>query len=161
MVIDRDTPVNSIYMRIIDGQLISQSVLPTQKACAVKMAAIIEAGASFSNREEWNWTLENFKSSHQVEFSVLCSKSIAAANRRLSPKVVQHPYDHKYARAQYGYIYSGNRKLGLFKIVYDHSIHQVAYGISNHCWQGHPVNKTQSLTADRVTLSIRHQPGTW
>ena len=102
MAIDRDTSVNSTYIRVFDGQLISKSVLPTQKACVVKMAARIEAGASFSNREEWNKMLENFKSSHQVEFSVLCSKSIAAANRRLSPNVVQHPYDHKYARAQYG-----------------------------------------------------------
>ena len=87
--------------------MISQSVLPTHHAPifpaksthVVKMAARIEAGASFSNWEEWNKTLENFKSCHQVEFFVLGSKSIAAAKRKLSPKVVQHPYDHKYAHA--------------------------------------------------------------
>ena len=48
------------------------------------MAVRIEAGAYIPNWEKWNmWneTLENFKSSHQGEFSVVCSKSVAAANR--------------------------------------------------------------------------------
>ena len=71
VAIDRDTPVNSAFIYVIDRDMISQSVLPTHHASifpakgthVVKMAARIEAGASFSNWEEWNKTLENFKSS--------------------------------------------------------------------------------------------------
>ena len=96
MAIDRDTPVNSAFIRVIDRDIISQSVPPTHHAsifsaqgtCVVKMAARIEAGASFSNWEKWNKTLKNFKSNHQVAYSVLCIKNVAAANRRLSSKVV-------------------------------------------------------------------------
>ena len=103
IAIDRDTPVNSAFICVIDKEMIRQSVLPTHHAsifpakstCVVKMAARIEASASFSKCEKWNKTFENFKSSHQVEFSVLCSKNLAVANRRLSPKVVHHPYEHK------------------------------------------------------------------
>ena len=87
-----------MQLYVIDREMISQSVLPTHHASifpakstrVVKMAARIEAGASFSKWEKWKKTLENFKSSDQVEFIVgplLCSKNVAAANRRLSPKV--------------------------------------------------------------------------
>ena len=145
-------------------EMISQSVFPTHHASifpakstrVVEMAARIEAGASFSNWEEWNKTLENFKSSHRVEFTIglLCTKNVAAANRRLSSKFVYHPYDHKYAHAQYGCSHPGKPrrrnsglrpnqpKLGLFKTYY------------------HPYSKysmTWTPTADRVTLSIIHQ----
>ena len=156
------TPVNSAFIRVTDMEMISQSVLPTHqddifpaKSTRVKMAVRKEAGASFTKCEKWNKTLENFKSSHQVEFSELCSKNVAAANRRLSPTVVHHPYDHKYAHAQYGCIHSGKPmsqssgvrfnqpKLWLFKTVY--YIPYTKYPI------------TLTLTADRVTLSIRHQ----
>ena len=52
--IDSDTPVNSAFIRVIDREMISQSVLPTHHASifpakstrVVKMAARIEAGAS-------------------------------------------------------------------------------------------------------------------
>ena len=131
--------VNSTFVPVIDREMLSQSVLPTHHASifsakgtrAVKMAARIEACASFSKWEKWNKTLENFKYSHQV-VNVLCSTNVDAANRRLSPKTVNHPYDHKYAHAQYGCIHSGKQrsrssglrhnqpKLGLFKTVYYH-----------------------------------------
>ena len=70
MAIDRDTPVNSAFIRVIDREMISQAVLPTHHASifpakstrVVKMVARIAAGASFSNWEEWKKTLENFKS---------------------------------------------------------------------------------------------------
>ena len=108
MAIDRDTPVNSAFIRVIDREMISQShqasIFPAKSTRVVKMAARIEAVASFSKWEKWNRKLENFKSSHQVEFSVLCSKNVAAANRRLSPKVVQQLYDHKYAHALAAFI---------------------------------------------------------
>ena len=132
--------------------MISQSVLPTHHASifpakgrrVVKMAAKIEAGASFSKWKKWNKTLEKFKSSHQVEFSVLCIKNVASAYRRLSPKVVQHPYDHKYAHAQYGCFPSGKPN---FKNAPQST---EIRGIQ-------PVNNTSTNTADRVTLSIKHQ----
>ena len=60
------------------------------------MAARIESGASILKWEKCNKTLENFKSSHQVEFSVICSKNVAAAIRRLSSKIVHRLFDHKY-----------------------------------------------------------------
>ena len=115
MAIDRDTLVNSAFIRVIDREMISQSVFPTHHAsivpakstCVFKMAAIVEAGASSSKWEKWNKTFESCKSSHQVEFSVLCSKNVAAAKRRLLLKVVHHPFDHKYAHIQYGCINSG------------------------------------------------------
>ena len=125
VTIDRETPVNTAFVGVIDREMISQSVLPTHHASifagkgtrVVKMAARAEAGASSSKWEKWDKTLENFKSSHQVEFSVLCSKNIASANSRPSPKVVHHSYtflyEHKYAHAQYGCIHSGKPKLGL------------------------------------------------
>ena len=116
MAIYRDTPVNRAIIRVIDREMINQSMFPkhqplffpTKSTRVVKMAARIEVDAYFSNWEEWNKTLENYKSSHQVESSVFCSKIIAAANRRPSPKVVQHPYmyDDKYAQVQYGCIHS-------------------------------------------------------
>ena len=140
MAIDKDTPVNSAFIRVIDIDMISQSgvpthqtsIFPTKGTHVVKMAARIEAGASFSKWEKWNKTLGNFKSSHQVECSVLCSKNVAAAYRRVSPQVVHHPFDHKYAHAHYGCIHLGKPrsrsselrpnqpKLGLFKTVYYH-----------------------------------------
>ena len=91
MAIDRYTPVNSAFIRAIDREVISQSVLSTHHASIFpakgtrvgKMGARIEAGISFSKWEKWNKTFENFKSSHQVEFCVVCSKNVAAANRRL------------------------------------------------------------------------------
>ena len=109
--IDRDIPVNSPFIRVIDREMISQSVLQTHHVSMflskgrrdVKMAARIKADAPFSKCEKWDNTLENFKSSHQVEFRALCSKNVAAANRRLSPKVVHHPYDHKYAHARHSF----------------------------------------------------------
>ena len=112
MTIDRETPVNNAFIRVIDREMINQSVLSTHHACifpakctcVAKMASRIKAGASFSKWEKWNKTLENF---NQVELSVLCSKNVAAANRRLSPKVVNHPFDHKYAHTRYGCIHSG------------------------------------------------------
>ena len=163
VAIDRDTPVNSVFIRVIGREMISQSVIPTHHAsifpakgtCVVKMAARIEARAFFSKREKCNKTLENFKSSHQVEISVFCTKNVAAANSRLSPKVVHHPLDHKYAHAQYGCIYSGKPrnlssglrlnqpKSGLFKTVYYRP------------YTKYPMTLTP--TADRVTLSIKHQ----
>ena len=89
---------NSAFIPVIDREIVidnSQSVLPTHHASifpakstrVVKMVARIEAGASFSKWEKWNKMFENFKSSHQVESSVLCSKNVASANRRLSPKL--------------------------------------------------------------------------
>ena len=118
MAIDRDSPVNSAFIRVIDREVISQSVLPTHHASifpakgtrVVKMAVRIEDGASFPKWKKWNKTLENFNSSHVVGFSVLCSNNVADANKRLSPKVVHHAYDHKYAHAQYGCIHSGKPK---------------------------------------------------
>ena len=61
VAIDRNTPVNSAFMRVRDREMISQSVLPTHHASifrakgtrVVKMAVIIEAGASFSKWEKW------------------------------------------------------------------------------------------------------------
>ena len=108
MAIDRDTALDSAFIRVIHREMINQSVLPTHHASifpaksthVVKMAARIEAGAFFSKWEKWNKLLENFKSSHQVEFSILCNKNVAAASRRLSPKIVHHPYDHKYIRSR-------------------------------------------------------------
>ena len=87
MAIDRDTPVNNAFIHIIDREMISQSALLTHHASispakgtrVVKMTARIEAGASFSKRDMWNNTLVNFKSNHQVEFSVLCSKNVVSA----------------------------------------------------------------------------------
>ena len=69
VAIDRN---NSALIRVIDREMISQSVLPTHHASifpakstrVVKMAARIEAGAFFSKCEKWNKTLENFISSH-------------------------------------------------------------------------------------------------
>ena len=111
VAINKDTPVNSAFIRVIDREMISQSVLLTHHASilpangtrVVKIAARREAGASFSKWEKWNKTLENFKSSHRVEFCVLCNKKVAAANSRLSPKVAHH----KFAHAQYGCIHFG------------------------------------------------------
>ena len=103
-----------------------------QKTPVVNMAARIEAGASFSNWEEWNKGLENFKSGHQVELSAYCAARVFLLRGRLSPKIVQHSYDQKYAHAQYGCIHSGkpwsrssvlrpNQSWeGLYKIVYNH-----------------------------------------
>ena len=56
VAIDRDTPVNSAFIRVIDREMISQSVLLTHQASifpakgtpVVKMAARIEAVAFFS-----------------------------------------------------------------------------------------------------------------
>ena len=52
------TPVDNAFLRVIDREMISQSVLPTHDASifpaksthVVEMAARIEAGAFFSNR---------------------------------------------------------------------------------------------------------------
>ena len=60
VAIDRDTPVNSAFIRVIDWEMINQSVLPTHHASifpakgtrVIKMAARIEAGASFSKWEK-------------------------------------------------------------------------------------------------------------
>ena len=67
MAIDKDTPVNSAFIRVIDREMISQSVLPTHHASifpakctsVVKMAARIEAAASVLKWEKWNKTLAN------------------------------------------------------------------------------------------------------
>ena len=112
VAIDRDTSFNSEFMRVIDREMISRSVLLTQNASifpakstrVAEMATRIAAAASFSKWEKWNKKLENFNSSQQVEFSVLFSKNVAAANRRLSLKVVQQLYDHKYAHALAAFI---------------------------------------------------------
>ena len=69
------------------------------------MAARIEVDASFSNWQEWNETLESFKSNHQVEFSVFRNTSVVAANK--GPP--HHPDTHQYAYAQYGCVHSGSR----------------------------------------------------
>ena len=61
------TPVNSVFISVMDREMISQSVLPTNHASifpakgtrVVKMAARIAAGASFSKWEKWNKTLKN------------------------------------------------------------------------------------------------------
>ena len=64
------TPLSIMHLyALLTGEMISQSVRPTRHAsifqakctCVVKMAARIEAGASFSKWEKWNKTLENFK----------------------------------------------------------------------------------------------------
>ena len=60
MAIDRDTPVNSAFIRVIDREMISQSVFPTHQASifpaksthVVKMVARIEAGAAVSKWEK-------------------------------------------------------------------------------------------------------------
>ena len=96
VAIDTDAPDKSTFLPVIDREMISQSVLhthhatifPTKSTRVIKMAARIEAVAFFSNWKEWNKMLDNFTSSYQVEVSVFCSKCVAAANRRLSPKVV-------------------------------------------------------------------------
>ena len=66
VAIDRDTPVNSAVIRVIDRVMISQSVHATHHASIspakntrfIKMAARIEATASFSKWEKWDKTLE-------------------------------------------------------------------------------------------------------
>ena len=157
VAIDRDTPVNNAFIGVIDRDMISQSVLSTHHASifpakgtrVVKMAARIEAGASFTKWEKWNKTLENFKSSHQVEFSVLCSKNVDSANGRLSSKVVHHQYDHKYAHAQYG-------QRGYPKFRTSPQSTEIR-GIQNRLlspYTKYPMKLTP--TTDRVTLTIIH-----
>ena len=83
-VIGKSQWLLTVTPRVIDREMISQSVLPTHHASifpvkntrVVKMAARIEAGASFSNWEEWNKTLANFKSS-QIKLNLLYSAARA------------------------------------------------------------------------------------
>ena len=79
MAIDRGTPVNSAFIRVIDREMISQSVLPTHHASIFsakstrvdKMAARIEAAVCFSIWEEWNKTLETLNLA--IKWDLVCS----------------------------------------------------------------------------------------
>ena len=132
-------------------EMIRQSVLPTHHASifpaksthVVKMAARIEAGASFSNWEEWNKTLENFKSSHQVEFIVLGSKSIAAAKRNRRRLCSTHMITNTLTLI-YGFIHSGKSTRRSSGLRLNQPKVRIIKIVSNHptlisIWHQHPM----------------------
>ena len=64
-------------------------------------------GTSFSTWDEFQDTFQTFKRENNVEFSVVYSKKVEAANRKLSGNVQHHALDHRYAYIQYGCIHFG------------------------------------------------------
>ena len=70
-------------------------------------ASKITTGASFPSWENFQEALKDFKAVHPAEFSVVCSKSVEAANKKLSTSVAPHPQKHKFAYVQFGCIHFG------------------------------------------------------
>ena len=83
----------------------SPALEPASQAHGQKYSMAMEADSTFSSWKDSQVAFERFQTQHHLELSVVYSKKVEAANKKLPLSVPRHPLHHQYVYIQYGCIH--------------------------------------------------------